>query len=184
MSTSTPHESTLANWLADEARVLNVPRARGTLTHDDVRRLTGLQLFEAMLRGELPGAPIGETLNFVLIEVSPGHTIFQGQPTAKLHNPMGGIHGGWYATLLDSCMACAVHTTLPQGRAYTTTEFNVHLVRAIPPQLERVRAVGQVLHQGKQLATAEGKLIGPDGRLYAHSTSSCLIFDLPGAKTS
>lgn len=92
---------------------------------------------------------------------------------------MGTIHGGWYATLLDSAMGCAVHTMMPAGRAYTTAELSVNIVKALSPKVERVRAIGQVLHAGRQLATAEAKLVGPDGTLYAHGTSTCLVFDLP-----
>ena len=101
------------------------------------------------------------------------------RPGPQLLNPMGGIHGGWYATLLDSALGCAVHTMMPAGRAYTTAELSVNLVRAIPPSLPRVRAVGDVVHCGRQLATAEARLVGPDGTLYAHGTTTCLVFELP-----
>jgi uncharacterized protein (TIGR00369 family) len=92
---------------------------------------------------------------------------------------MGTVHGGWYATLLDSAMGCAVHTLMPPGRAYTTAEMSVKLVRAIKPTVVRVRAEGQVLHCGRQLATAQAQLVGPDGTLYAHASTTCLVFDLP-----
>jgi uncharacterized protein (TIGR00369 family) len=95
---------------------------------------------------------------------------------------MGGLHGGWYATLLDSCLGCAVHTTLPPGRAYTTLEVKFNLVRALAAtgaDVPLVRAEGRVVHGGRQTATAEGRLVGPDGRLYAHATSTCLVFELP-----
>lgn len=89
---------------------------------------------------------------------------------------MGGVHGGWYATLLDSALGCAVHTKMPVGRGYTTAELSVNLVRAIGPRAPRVRAEGRVLHAGRQLATAEARLVGPDGTLYAHATTTCLVF--------
>ena len=89
---------------------------------------------------------------------------------------MGGVHGGWYATLLDSAMACAVHTKVPKGRSYTTAELSVNLVRGIG-KTPKLRAIGRVIHCGRQMATAEGKLVGPDGTLYAHGTTTCLIFD-------
>jgi uncharacterized protein (TIGR00369 family) len=95
---------------------------------------------------------------------------------------MGGLHGGWYATLLDSALGCAVHTVMPAGRAYTTSQINIHLVRGIGPQVQRVRAEGQVVHAGRQMATAEARLVGPDGTLYAHGTTTCLVFDLPPAR--
>ena len=92
---------------------------------------------------------------------------------------MGGIHGGWYATMLDSALGCAVHTLMPAGRGYTTAELGVNLVKAInPTKTPRVRAEGKVIHCGRQLATAEARIIGPDGTLYAHATTTCLVFDL------
>jgi uncharacterized protein (TIGR00369 family) len=93
---------------------------------------------------------------------------------------MGTVHGGWFSTLLDSAMGCAVHTMMPPGRAYTTAELNVNMVKALTPKVARVRAVAEVVHCGKQLATAQARLVGPDGTLYAHATSTCLVFDIPG----
>ena len=94
-------------------------------------------------------------------------------------NPLGTVHGGWFATLLDSALGCAVHTMMPPGRSYTTAELGVNLVKAITPKVQRVRAEGKVIHCGRQLATAEARLVGPDGTLYAHATTTCLVFDLP-----
>jgi uncharacterized protein (TIGR00369 family) len=91
------------------------------------------------------------------------------------------VHGGWYATLLDSALGCAVHTLMPPGRAYTTAELGVNLVKSIGPGVQRVRAEGKVLHCGRQLATAEARLFGPDGTLYAHATTTCLVFELRAA---
>jgi uncharacterized protein (TIGR00369 family) len=88
------------------------------------------------------------------------------------------VHGGWYATLLDSALGCSVHTLMPAGRGYTTAELSINLVKAIGARVQRVRAVGQVVHCGRQLATAEARLVGPEGTLYAHATTSCLVFDL------
>ena len=101
----------------------------------------------------------------------------------KHYNPLGGVHGGWYATLLDSALGCAVHTTMPVGRAYTTAELSVNLVRAATLKTGPLRAIGQVIHSGRQLATAEARIVGPDGKIYAHGTTTCLVFELrpPGA---
>lgn len=90
------------------------------------------------------------------------------------------MHGGWFATLLDSALGCAVHTTLPPGRAYTTLEFKVNLVRALTAQVPLVRAIGRVVHRGRQVMTAEAELVGHDGRLYAHASTTCLVFDRRG----
>lgn len=174
--------SELDAWLAAEA----AQRERnergpgpGVAAREVVLSIDGLTLMQRMLAGELPSASIARTLDFMLVEVSSGRAVFQGRPGPTLLNPMGGIHGGWYATLLDSALGCAVHTMMPVGRAYTTAELSVNLVRAIPPTLPRVRAIGTVVHCGRQLATAEGRLVGPDGTLYAHGTTTCLVFEMP-----
>ena len=117
----------------------------------------------------------------MLVEVSEGRAVFQGTPGPQLLNPLGTVHGGWFATLLDSALGCAVHTMMPAGRAYTTAELGVNMVKAITPKVPRVRAEGKVIHCGRQLATAEARIVGPDGTLYAHATTTCLVFDLPAA---
>ena len=146
--------------------------------------MTGLQLMQAMLAGEVPYAHIADTLDFSLVEVDFGRAVFQGIPQIKHFNPMGSIHGGWYATLLDSALGCAVQTMMPAGRANTTAELGVNIVRAATPKTGPLRAIGTVLHCGRQLATAEARIIGPDGKLYAHATTTCLVFDLPTSKTA
>ncbi|WP_371262720.1 PaaI family thioesterase [Pseudomonas sp. NBRC 111123] len=90
---------------------------------------------------------------------------------------MGTVHGGWYATILDSAVGCAIHTTLPAGKAYTTLALKVNRVRALTADVAVVRAEGKVIQVGRQVAIAEGRIIGPDGKLYAHATTTCLIFD-------
>lgn len=176
---STEHDTILQQWLAEEAAV----RARlcepGVARPDQVRGKTGLETFHAMLAGELPPAPIARTLDFSLVSVQHGEAVFQGHPGLNHYNPLGGVHGGWFATLLDSALGCAVHTTLPAGRGYTTLEFKVNLVRGLHAKVPVVRAIGKVVHAGKQVATAEATLVGHDGRLYAHASTTCLIFDLP-----
>jgi uncharacterized protein (TIGR00369 family) len=174
-------EETLQAWLAREREVVARVEAGagwGVARPDQVAGRTGLDLLQAMLRGELPAPPITRTLDFQLLEVGEGRAVFQGTPGAAHLNPMGGVHGGWYATLLDSALGCAVHTLMPAGRAYTTAELGVNLVKAIPLRVQRVRAEGKVLHCGRQLATAEARLVGPDGTLYAHATTTCLVFEV------
>ena len=123
-------------------------------------------------------ARIGKTLDFLLVHVEKGHAVFQGTPALAHFNPLGTVHGGWFATLLDSALGCAVHTMMPPGRGYTTAELSVNIVRALTLKVPRVRAEGRVIHCGRQLATAEARLVGPDGTLYAHGTTTCLVFDL------
>jgi uncharacterized protein (TIGR00369 family) len=174
--------ATLDAWLAEEAAVvarLNAGPGPGVARPDQVAGLTGLELMQAMLRGDLPYAAIAKTLGFTVVEVGEGRAVFQGTPGPAHLNPMGTIHGGWYATLLDSALGCAVHTMMPVGRGYTTAELGVNLVRAInPAKTPRVRVEGKVIHCGRQLATAEARLYGPDGTLYAHGTTTCLVFDM------
>lgn len=175
-------QAVLAAWLAEEA-AQNALHASGpgagVATREQTAGRDGLTLLRQMLAGELPRPPIGQTLDFVLIDASPGRAVFQGQPGPAHLNPMGTIHGGWFATLLDSALGCAVHTMMPAGRGYTTTGLSVHIVRALTPGVQRVRAEGQVVHCGRQIATAEARLVGPDGTLYAHGTTTCLVFELP-----
>ncbi len=174
-------QSVLQQWIADER--VNVARmdaiGPGVATAEQWAGKTGLEQMQAMLDGLLPYAPIARTLDFSLIQVGPGVALFQGKPGPAHFNPMGGVHGGWFATLLDSALGCAVHTMMPAGRGYTTAELSVNFVRGLSPKVGRVRAEGKVIHCGKQLATAEARLFGPDGTLFAHATTTCLVFELP-----
>ena len=173
-------EGLLATWLADEQRVRAVLDAGvgcGVATPAMFAGKTGLELMQAMLRGETPYPPIARTLDFMLIDVGNGTAVFQGTPQPGHYNPLGSVHGGWFATLLDSALGCAVHTRMPEGRAYTTAELSVNLVRAITTKVPRVRAEGRVIHCGRQLATADARLVGHDGTLYAHATTTCLVFE-------
>ena len=173
----------LPQWLAAETEIqrrLDAGCGPGVARRDQMEGMNGLEQMQALLRGELPFPPIAQTLDFLLVDIGAGTAVFQGRPGPRHLNPMGGIHGGWYATLLDSALGCAVHTMMPLGRGYTTAELSVNLVRAIvPAKVPRVRAIGQVLHCGRQLATAEARIVGPDGTLYAHGTTTCLVFELP-----
>ena len=177
--------ATLERWIAEEAAT----RARmdsgvgpGIATPAQWAGKTGLEQMQAILAGTLPFPPIARTLDFGLVEVASGRAVFQGTPRYEHFNPMGGVHGGWFATLLDSALGCAVHTMVPAGRGYTTAELSVNFVRGLTPKVGRVRAEGKVIHCGKQLATAEARLYGPDGALFAHGTTTCLVFELPPAR--
>jgi len=173
-------QDTLAAWLADDAalRARHAGRPAAPLPRDASLGRPGLDVLRDMIDGKLPSPPIAQALDYILVHVEHGVAVFQGRPGAAFLNPMGGLHGGWYATLLDSCVGCAVHTTMPVGRAYTTLELKLNLVRAVGPDVPLVRAEGRLVHGGRQVATAEGRLVGPDGRLYAHATTTCLVFDL------
>ena len=181
-------EETLAQWNrqfeAVRATMLRGGGKPGVATPAMVAAKSGLEVMQAMLAGELPYPHIADTLDFGLVEVAFGKAVFQGTPQLKHFNPLGTVHGGWYATLLDSALGCAVHTTIPAGRAYTTAELGVNIVRAATLQTGPLRAVGTVLHAGRQLATAEARIVGPDGKLYAHATTTCLVFDRPASRAA
>lgn len=151
----------------------------GLVPPETAASMSGLEMLGAMIAGQLPGPPIMQTLDFTLTEVENGRALFEGHPAFNHYNPLGTVHGGYAATLLDSCMGCAVHTTLPKGVTYTTLEFKVSLVRAITKDTGVVRAEGKVLAAGRRTATAEGRLTDASGRLLAHGTTTCLIFEIP-----
>ncbi|MEM8591466.1 MAG: PaaI family thioesterase [Pseudomonadota bacterium] len=147
-------------------------------TRDEMLSMSGLEFMERILRGEITNPPICGPLNYHLHEVVQGRVAFRGTPQFEHLNPMGTVHGGWYGTLLDSCMACAVMTTVPQGSAYTTLEFKVNVTRAIPIGTE-VEALGIVSHAGRTTGIASGELRGvEDGKLYATGSTTCLIMQL------
>ncbi len=147
------------------------------LTPADVAGMTGLEVLRGMISGVLPPPPFALTMQTILTEADYGHVVFTGTPKADFLNPLGTIHGGWTATLLDSAMACAVHSALAAGTSYTTLELKLNYVRAITSKLRQVRCEGKLIHLGKQTATSEGRLIDADtGALLAHGTETCLIF--------
>ena len=175
------HADTLAEWQAQESAVRQRLGSPGPVPRQKAAGLSGMQVLEAIFAGDLPSPPIGETLDFIPIHMAPGVAVFQGKPMLRHYNPLGTVHGGWFCTLLDSAVGCAVHTTLPAGKGYTTLEIKVNMLRPLTDAVPLVRAEGQVIHAGKQVATAEGRIVGPDGKIYAHATTTCLIFDQPSA---
>jgi uncharacterized protein (TIGR00369 family) len=178
---------TLDAWMQAEQTSLAMRRAPATqpmLSMDELLTLDGLAQMQAMLAGRSRPPSISHTMDFFLVEVERGRAVFQGQPGAAHLNPMGAVHGGWYATILDSALGCAVHTAMPVGKAYTTLELKVNIVRALPPAGQPVRAEGRVIHLGGQTATSDARLVGPDGKLYAHGSTTCLVFDARPKPTS
>ena len=176
----TPHNH-LDQGLADEAAIrkqIEAGAGPGLATTEQIAGKSGLQIMKGVLHGELPYAHLAKTLDFTMVQAEKGLVVFQGTPAIEHFNPLGSVHGGWFATLLDSALGCAIHTMMPVGRAYTTAELSINFVRAITLKVPRVRAEGRVIHCGRQLATAEARLVGPDGTLYAHGTTTCLVFDL------
>jgi uncharacterized protein (TIGR00369 family) len=144
-------------------------------TRHDLLSRSGLEFMQAVAAGELSGPPIAGLLNYRLHLVEKGRVAFRGTAQFAHTNPMGGVHGGWYGTLLDSCMACAVMTLVPRGQYYTTLEYRINIARALPLGIE-VEALGEVQHAGRSTGIARGELRGvADGRLYATGSTTCLI---------
>ena len=151
---------------------------RGVTPLAQVKHLSGLEFLQGMLDGRFPPPPIGAALKFELVEVEHGRAVFEAVPEFAFYNPIGVMHGGYAATLLDSCMGCAVQTALPAGQGYTTLEFKINFVRAMTEQTGRVRAEGRVIHPGNRAATAEGHIYDARGKLLAHGTTTCLVFPI------
>lgn len=168
---------TLAQWQAREAELQRTVRTFGVASREQIAGKSGLELFRAMLAGELPGPPIGKLLDFILVEAEHGRVVFQGRPSLDHYNPMGSVHGGWFATLLDSALGCAVGSALPAGKAYTTAELKINIVRPLTAKVPLVRADAHVVHLGGRMATSEGRMVGADGKLYAHGSTTCFVFD-------
>lgn len=138
--------------------------------------LDGLTFLKAVVAGTQPQAPICELLGFRLTEVDTGRAVFEGIPRFEHYNPFGTVHGGFAATLLDSALGCAVASTLANGEAFTTLEFKINLVRALTENTGPVRAEARILHRGRTVATSDGDLKDAGGKLYAHATTTCMIF--------
>ncbi|MBK6596302.1 MAG: PaaI family thioesterase [Burkholderiales bacterium] len=172
----TPNQ-VLTSWREKEVAVRARLLAPGVAPRAQVFGTTGMEVFDAIFAGKLPPAPIGDSLDFIPVHVEPRLAIFQGKPLLRHYNPLGTVHGGWFCTLLDSAVGCAVHTTLPAAKGYTTLELKVNMLRPLTDAVPLVRAEGKVVHAGRQIAIAEGRIVGPDGKLYAHATTTCMIFD-------
>ena len=165
-------------WQAEEDAVRTQLAGPGVVSLDVMREKNGLAFLGAMLRGEIPGAPIAHLLGFAPIEFGEGRAVFQGTPAMQHYNPLGSVHGGYIATLLDTAVACAVHSTLPAGKGYTTLELKVNFVRAITVKTGLIRAEGKIVSAGKQVGIAEGRIVDTKGNILAFATTTCLIFPI------
>ena len=150
------------------------------LLAEQARKLPGIEFLRAIRDGSLPPPPIAQLLGFSLVEVEPGHAVFEVVPGEKHYNPIGVVHGGLAMTLLDSAMGVCIHTQLPAGTSYTTLEAKTNLVRAITSETGTLRAIGKVVYIGKRVATAEGRLEDASGKLYAHATTTCIVLSNGG----
>ena len=150
----------------------------GFLPVEEALKLTGLEFMQGVRDGTIAGAPIAVTLGFTLTEVEEGRIVFRGAPEFKATNPLGTVHGGWYGTILDSSMACAVMSRLPRGTTYTTLEFKVNIIRSIPLG-ETVECIGIADHVGRSTGIAHGEIRGTrDGKLYATGSTTCIVMKM------
>ncbi|MBU1330048.1 MAG: PaaI family thioesterase [Gammaproteobacteria bacterium] len=177
---SPSREEKIATWLAAEHSIRANLGQPGSMSLAQVSELLPQEFFDGIGRGELPTAPIGHLLDFIPLEWSSGRFVFQGTPDARHYNPLGSVHGGYAATLLDSCMGCAIHTQLKRGQGYTTTDLRISYIRALTSKVGPVRAEGRIVHIGRSTALAEGRIYDVDDRLYAVGSTTCLILAMPG----
>ena len=140
--------------------------------------MSGLETAQLALDGKLPTPPIIATLGISLVDVAEGHVALEGSPAEWQYNQLGTVHGGWLSALLDSALGYAVHTVLPTGHAFTTLDLHVRFVRAVTVAVTRLRAEAQVAHAGSRTVTAEGRIVGPNDKVYATGTTSCLVLKM------
>jgi uncharacterized protein (TIGR00369 family) len=146
-------------------------------TAEAAKTMSGLEFLQAIAGGRLPQPPIAHALHYRLADAEPGRAVFVLDPHELQYNPIGTVHGGVVATVLDSAMSCAVQSLLPAGVGYTTAEIKINFVRPVTLASGRLQAIGTALHQGRRLATAEGRLVDAAGKLYGHGTTTCLILN-------
>jgi uncharacterized protein (TIGR00369 family) len=151
-------------------------RTYGTVSPERRKEMSGLEFVQGLVGRTLPLNTLAETLGYDITEVSNGRVVATAKPSSAHLNPAGTVHGGVAATLLDSCMGLAIQSTLEKGCSQTTLEFKVSLVKPITPDTGMISAEGLVLSRGRRIGTAEGRITGPEGRLLAHGTTTCLIF--------
>ncbi len=153
-------------------------RPEDLLSQSEALKLSGLEFMEAILAGKNPAPPISTTMGYALHSIEKGRAVFRGAPEFKFTNPMGTVHGGWYGTLLDSAMACAVMSCIPRGSVYTTLEYKVNIVKGIPLGME-IDCIGEVDHVGRSTGVAHGEIRGvEDGKLYATGSTTCIVMKL------
>jgi uncharacterized protein (TIGR00369 family) len=158
-----------------------VNRQTGMVPLNEVAAMSGMEFFKAVLEGRLPPAPISAVIPLEFLEFEEGRILLRGEPKEQYYNPIGSVHGGYHATLLDTAMACAIHTTLLAGQAYTTLEFKIAFHRPVLKTMKEVRVEGKILSRGQRAATSEGFMRDETGKLLASGTTTCLIYDMPKA---
>jgi uncharacterized protein (TIGR00369 family) len=161
----------------DDDSTMNIAsKTYGTVSADRQRQMSGLEFVQGLVDGTLPLNTIAQALGYDVTEAASGRVVVTAQPSGNHLNPAGTVHGGLAATLLDSCMGLAVQSTLEKGVGQTTLEFKISLLRPITTETGLIKAEGIVLSRGRRVGTAEGRLTDGSGRLLAHGTTTCLIF--------
>lgn len=148
------------------------------LSQSEALKLSGLEFMQKILDGTNPGPPIAATMGYILHDIAEGRAVFRGAPSFNVTNPMGTVHGGWYGTLLDSAMACAVMTAVPRGSVYTTLEYKINILRGIPLDMQ-IDCTGIIDHVGRSTGVAHGEIRGvEDGKLYATGSTTCIVMKI------
>jgi uncharacterized protein (TIGR00369 family) len=154
-----------------------ISKTYGTVSAEQKNAMSGLEFVQGLANGTLPLNTIARTLGYDVTEAAIGRVVIVAEPNDTLLNPAGTVHGGFSATLLDSCMGLAIQSTLAKGVSQTTLEFKISLVRPITTETGTIQAEGVVLSGGRRIGTAEGRITDRNGRLLAHGTTTCLIFE-------
>ena len=147
------------------------------------RAMGGLAFFRHMLQGQMPQAPMTKLLNLRMLEVDEGRVVFGARPSREHYNGMGVVHGGFAATLLDSALGCAINSMAPAGKIYTTLELKINYTRPLTEEVGDIRCEARVIHLGSRTATAEGRIVDAEGKLYAHGTTTCIVVEAPKTRT-
>jgi uncharacterized protein (TIGR00369 family) len=168
-SATQPLAARVASTPMSESRFANPLEAR--------RALSGLEFFRRMLAGTIPPPALVSLLGFQLVEVEEGRVVFTGDPVEAYYNGMGVVHGGWAAALLDSALGCAINSTMPAGRSFTTLELKVNLTRPLRKEVGPVRCEARVVYVGTRTATAEGRIVDAGSKVYAHGTTTCIVVE-------
>lgn len=166
----------------DIAVLLKEDRVYDVVPTQVMASMTGLEFMQAMVEGRIPAPPITRTMGFLITRVDKGYALAEAIPSFDYYNPIGSVHGGFAATLLDTVLGVSVHTMMDKGQGYTTLEFKVSFIKAMTKDTGPVRAEGRVLSAGRRAATAEAHLRDAGGRLLAHATTTCLVFEIPPPK--
>ncbi|MEM6973834.1 MAG: PaaI family thioesterase [Pseudomonadota bacterium] len=149
------------------------------MTPAGIGTMSGLDFIRGIVEGRHPAPPILRLMGARFVEASHGRVVIAATPSFAHYNPIGTVHGGWYGTLLDSALSCAVQTALPRGRGYTTLEYKVNMLRAASEDTGELRTIGEIDHVGRSTGIAHGRIEGADGKLYATGSATCLVVALP-----